>query len=147
MIAQNPDLRVRDIAAVAQITEGSTQRIVADLEAAGYVSHERNGRRNHYRIQPTETLRHPKEQGIEIGSLLDVFADCSGNNADDKAALTDLKPRRSIDTQCHAPSSGRVSPVGGGYWPRASSLPLHGLQRCLRSALLQDQPTTTQRPR
>lgn len=74
LISQNPDIRARDIAAVTGLTERSTQRIVADLEAAGYLSHDRIGRRNHYRIKTSETLRHPNEQGVEIGLLLDLFA-------------------------------------------------------------------------
>lgn len=84
VIAQNPDLRARDIAAVADITERSTQRIVADLEAAGYLSHEKVGRRNHYRVQSTETFRHPHEQGIEIGLLLGLFADLSADGVADE---------------------------------------------------------------
>lgn len=75
VISQNPNIRARDIATVAGITERSTQRIVADLEAAGYLSHERIGRRNHYSIQTSGTLRHPHEQGVEIGMLLDLFSD------------------------------------------------------------------------
>jgi hypothetical protein len=81
VIAQNPDLRVRDIADVAGITERSTQRIVADLEAAGYLSHERIGRRNHYRVKPGATFRHPHEQGIGIGLLLGLFADVGADSA------------------------------------------------------------------
>jgi DNA-binding MarR family transcriptional regulator len=78
IISQNPNLRVRDIAAIAGLTERSTQRIVADLEAAGYLSHERIGRRNHYTIRTTETLRHPHEQSVEIGLLLELFSNALG---------------------------------------------------------------------
>ncbi|WP_367281757.1 helix-turn-helix transcriptional regulator [Ilumatobacter sp.] len=75
IISQNPDTRSRDIAALAGITERSTQRIVADLEAAGYLSHERIGRRNHYRVSRRAPLRHPHEQGVEIGALLELFTE------------------------------------------------------------------------
>ena len=73
IISQNPHSRVRDIAALADITERSAQRIVADLEAAGYLSHERIGRRNHYRVRRGVPLRHPHEQGVDIGALLELF--------------------------------------------------------------------------
>lgn len=73
IISQNPDSRVRDIAALASITERSAQRIVADLEAAGYLSHERVGRRNHYRVSRRTPLRHPHERGVEVGELLELF--------------------------------------------------------------------------
>lgn len=81
VISQKPSIRVRDIATVTGITERSTQRIVADLEAAGYLSHERIGRRNHYRIRTSETLRHPHEQGVEIGLLLDLFSNDAGDTS------------------------------------------------------------------
>ena len=79
IISQNPDRRVRDIAALANITERSAQRIVADLEAAGYLSHERIGRRNHYRVSREARLRHPHEEGVEIGTLLELFTNLSTN--------------------------------------------------------------------
>lgn len=75
IISQNPDTRLRDIAALAGITERSTQRIVADLKTAGYLSHERIGRRNHYRVSRDAPLRHPHEQGVEIGALLELFTE------------------------------------------------------------------------
>jgi hypothetical protein len=74
VISQNPEIRVRDIASIAGITERSTQRIVADLEAAGYLSHERSGRRNHYRVRGDAPLRHPHESNVEVGALLELFA-------------------------------------------------------------------------
>ncbi len=77
IISRNPSIRVRDIAGIAGLTERSTQRIVADLETAGYLCHERIGRRNHYAIRTSETLRHPHEQGVEIGLLLELFSNTS----------------------------------------------------------------------
>ena len=74
-ISQNPDIRVRDAAAMTGITERSTQRIVAELEEAGYLSHERVGRRNHYQVSASATFRHPLEQNVEIGPLLRLFSD------------------------------------------------------------------------
>ena len=73
LISQNPDIRARDVAAIANITERSTQRIIADLREAGYLTHERIGRRNHYKVTATATLRHPNEQDVEIGDLLETF--------------------------------------------------------------------------
>jgi DNA-binding MarR family transcriptional regulator len=35
LIAQNPDIRTRDLATMAEITERSALRIVSDLEEAG----------------------------------------------------------------------------------------------------------------
>jgi predicted transcriptional regulator len=76
-IFQNPDIRAREVAAMTGITERSTQRIVAELEEAGYLSHERVGRRNHYQVTTTASFRHPHEQGVEIGLLLNLFSNAA----------------------------------------------------------------------
>ena len=73
LISQNPEIRARDVAALADITERSAQRVIADLRAAGYLTAERVGRRNSYKISTTATLRHPNEQNVEIGMLLEAF--------------------------------------------------------------------------
>ena len=72
-IAQNPDVRARDIADAVGITERAAQRIVADLVEAGYVESARVGRRNHYTINRTVTMRHPAQHDQEIGALLDLL--------------------------------------------------------------------------
>ena len=41
---------------MARITERSTQRIIAELEEDGYLTHETVGRRNHYKFSTTATL-------------------------------------------------------------------------------------------
>ena len=73
VISQNPTARLRDIAAAIGITERATQRIVADLEEAGYLSHEKVGRRNVYQIEAGTNLRHELEQNNQLRSLLDVL--------------------------------------------------------------------------
>jgi DNA-binding MarR family transcriptional regulator len=73
-IAAEPDLRLRDIAARVGITERAAQRIVAELEEAGYLEIRREGRRNSYRVQRNRHLRHPAEQHHRIGELIEVLA-------------------------------------------------------------------------
>ena len=46
-LADDEDCRVRDLAERIGITERATQRILADLEAGGYLVRERRGRRSH----------------------------------------------------------------------------------------------------
>lgn len=72
-IAEDPDIRLRDIADQVGITERAAQRIVAELEEAGYVSHERIGRRNRYEVHTQLPLRHPLEDHLAIGALLRVL--------------------------------------------------------------------------
>lgn len=76
-IAQTPDIRVRDIARITGITERSTQRIVADLEEGGYLTHEKVGRRNHYQVRSAATLRHPRERDVEVGVLIQLLSDAT----------------------------------------------------------------------
>lgn len=74
LIAQQPELRLRDLADAAGITERSTQMIVSDLERAGYIDKERVGRRNAYSVNRTAPFRHPAESGHVVGELIDLFA-------------------------------------------------------------------------
>ncbi|MFD7406173.1 MarR family transcriptional regulator [Streptomyces sp. NPDC059866] len=69
-IADDHNARVRDIAAHCRLTERAVQKIIADLEQAGYLSHTRAGRSNTYRIEPGKVLRHPAESGLTVAALL-----------------------------------------------------------------------------
>jgi DNA-binding MarR family transcriptional regulator len=69
-VSRDPDLRQRDIAALVGITEGAVQRIVHELEVAGYLRHERVGRRNRYQVVTDLPLRHPLETNHTVGDIL-----------------------------------------------------------------------------
>ncbi|MCC7366029.1 MAG: winged helix-turn-helix domain-containing protein [Dehalococcoidia bacterium] len=69
-IADDPGIRLRDVASRVGITERATQRIVADLVDSGYISRARIGRRNQYAVNTDLPFRHPVEQNARIGSLL-----------------------------------------------------------------------------
>lgn len=69
-IADNPEVRMRDVAARVGVTERAVQRIVSELEEAGYLSHERVGRCNRYNVHTALPLRHPIEQHCLVASLL-----------------------------------------------------------------------------
>ena len=72
-LARNPEQSLREVALAVGITERAVQRIVADLEQAGYLERERSGRRNSYRIHKEMKLRHPLEETHSIGELLEVM--------------------------------------------------------------------------
>ncbi|WP_432133843.1 MULTISPECIES: helix-turn-helix transcriptional regulator [unclassified Streptomyces] len=72
-LARDPEARGRDVADLIGITERAVQLIVADLEAAGYLTRTRVGRRNRYTIDPTVGLRHPTEADRPVGDLLATF--------------------------------------------------------------------------
>jgi DNA-binding IclR family transcriptional regulator len=73
-IARAPEARIRDIAAAADITERTAQAIVADLEAAGYITRTRIGRRTRYSVNPDSIFRHPAQEGLRVGPFLDLLA-------------------------------------------------------------------------
>lgn len=72
-IARDPEVRMRDLAAVCDMTERSIQGIVADLESAGFLSHTRVGRRNRYTVHADRTFRYPTHADYEVGPLLELF--------------------------------------------------------------------------
>lgn len=74
-LARNPDLKVVELASLIGITERSTLSIISDLEADGYISVERIGRRNSYKVNPRKKFRHPGEADHSIGELLDIFSE------------------------------------------------------------------------
>jgi predicted transcriptional regulator len=69
----NGDLRLRDVAQMVGITERAVQRIVADLAAAGIIERHRIGRRNHYLINRSATMRHAAQAEHHVGPLLDLL--------------------------------------------------------------------------
>lgn len=86
-LARDPEARGRDVADQIGITERAVQLIVADLEAAGYLTRTRVGRRNRYTIDPTVALRHPSEADHPVGDLLATFL----HREDTPAADTDTE--------------------------------------------------------
>lgn len=71
---QQPDARLRDVAKAVGITERMVQRIIAELEQAGYLHITKHGRRNHYTLRLQARLRHPLEQQHTIGELLALLS-------------------------------------------------------------------------
>jgi DNA-binding IclR family transcriptional regulator len=69
-IAQDPGVRLRDIALVLGITERTAYGIVTDLAAAGYVVKDKNGRRNRYEVQTHLPMREAITRERTIGELL-----------------------------------------------------------------------------
>lgn len=69
-IADDPDTRLRDIAARVGITERAVFGIVEDLERGGIIERLKVGRRNRYLINVESPLRHEIEAGHSVGDLL-----------------------------------------------------------------------------
>ena len=74
-LSGKPQPPLRKVAELVGITERSVQRIVADLEQAGYLTRRREGRRNRYVIRKGVPLRHPIETHKRIGEIIDLILD------------------------------------------------------------------------
>jgi hypothetical protein len=73
-LAGSPGMRLRDVAMAVGVTERAVQRIVADLEAGGYLTKQRTGRRNEYQINSARPLRHPIESHRSIRTLIQIMS-------------------------------------------------------------------------
>jgi hypothetical protein len=58
-LADDPRMRMQDMAARLHITERSAHGIVTDLTAAGYISKHKDDRRNRYQIVAHQPLPEP----------------------------------------------------------------------------------------
>jgi len=84
LVASQPDVRLRDVAASIGITERAVQRIVTDLEREGLVSRAREGRRNRYQVR-----RDPR-----LASLLDLSLGSQAPRPPPPAPARELRSRR-----------------------------------------------------
>lgn len=74
-LAQDPDIRMRDVANLIGITERAVMKIVSDLEDEGLVRRFREGRRNSYELSLDQPLRHPIEAHRTVGELVQLILD------------------------------------------------------------------------
>jgi MarR family len=72
-IANDPGIRLRDIGARVGITERAAHRIVVELGAAGYITRQRNGRRNLYTINSDASVHDPIAREQSVGRLLEIL--------------------------------------------------------------------------
>jgi DNA-binding MarR family transcriptional regulator len=73
-IARDPGIRLREIGETVGITERAAHRLVGELAMAGYISRERQGRRNRYTIYSHLPLPDPLARGRTVSDLLSVWA-------------------------------------------------------------------------
>jgi len=73
-LAEDPDIRLRELGAAVGITERAAHRIVTDLAAAGYVTRTRTGRRNRYSVRYDLPLPDVLARDRKVGDLLEILA-------------------------------------------------------------------------
>ena len=72
-IANDPGVRLRDIGDQVGITERAVHRIVRELDDAGYLARQREGRRNRYKISQNLPLPDRVASNQKIGDLLKLL--------------------------------------------------------------------------
>ncbi len=70
LLKAEPELILREVANRVGITERAVQRIIQDLESAGFIRRQKVGRQNQYQVLTDQPLRHPIESHRTIGDLL-----------------------------------------------------------------------------
>jgi hypothetical protein len=73
-IAEDPGVRLRDIAGTLGITERAAYGIVTDLVQAGYVDKAKHGRRNRYSIDEDKPLPEALLRQRTVGQLLELLS-------------------------------------------------------------------------
>lgn len=118
-LSRNHEARLRDVAADVGITERAVQKIVRDLQDAGFVTISKQGRCNRYRINRRKSLRHDLESHCTVGKLL-ALVSRAGPREDTKgvavktdvASAPDEKPvrREAASTKSEKVASPPVPP-------------------------------------
>ncbi len=89
-IAHDPGVLLREISERVGITERAAHRIVTELTDGGYITRERNGRRNQYTIQSGLPLPDRLGRVQRISDLLTILIG-TGEGGPDTPVLTPSK--------------------------------------------------------
>ncbi len=90
-LAEQPDLRLREVASKVGISERATHRIVCELVDEGYLTRTRVGSRNHYEVHLGAALRRPEHTGESVGRVIGMLA------GRDEPRERDVPPAVTID--------------------------------------------------
>jgi MarR family len=123
LVAHDPGVRLRDIAASLGITERSAFSIITDLVQAGYVIKEKDGRRNRYHIQAHLPLPEPTSQERTVGEVLALLTGTDPAATPESAAAAGTPgPGRDGQRPTAETGAGRAGGEPGGGGPRRDSL-------------------------
>jgi hypothetical protein len=95
-IAHDPGVLLREISERVGITERASHRIVTELTEGGYITRERNGRRNHYTIQSGLPLPDRLGRVQRISDLLSILI-----------GTTDEPPEKTVAPKTQKGKAGR----------------------------------------
>jgi hypothetical protein len=72
-IAANPESTMRQMSEALNLTERRIAQVVRDLANEGYLTVQRNGRRNSYSVNPEAPFRHPTLSHITLGKFVEMM--------------------------------------------------------------------------
>jgi hypothetical protein len=72
-VAKHPSSTTEAISREVNLTQRGVQKIITDLEVAGYIVRSREGRSNRYEVHPELPMRHRLENNHVVGSLLSAL--------------------------------------------------------------------------
>lgn len=72
-ISKHNQSTIREIAGAVGVTERTVHRTLADLEKEGYLSREKAGGRNVYKIKHEFGLKHDLTKDMIVGDLLHIL--------------------------------------------------------------------------
>ncbi len=81
LVATKPRVIATEIGSQLGITERPVRRIIAELEAAGYIRRTREGRVNRYEVNPVLPLPGPVFRDLAVGDLIDILQASSPEGA------------------------------------------------------------------
>src|SRR4051794_28935563 len=96
-LAQDPDLRLRELADCIDVTERAAQRIVTELWEGGLITKERHGRRNRYAVVEDRVIDEPGLPARTVGDLT-ALAFASANGRVERRAGRDRRDGRRRET-------------------------------------------------
>ncbi len=77
-VAKHPKSTTEAISREVSLTQRGVQKILAELETAGYIARRKEGRSNRYIVHPELPMRHQLEGDHAVGDLL-LALGCSIN--------------------------------------------------------------------
>jgi predicted transcriptional regulator len=75
ILSRNPGIRISELADEVGISERQVSNILKDLYDSGYVTKQREGRRNRYEISSNAPLRHQSNQDHTVSELINILGD------------------------------------------------------------------------
>lgn len=94
-LAKHEKPSVQEIAQDTLLSIGAVGNIINDLKKDGYISLQKEGRRNRYEVYPDRPMRHMLERHYQIGSIL-VAIGCKGHKMAMKADKQSEKLEESL---------------------------------------------------